>query len=149
MMKGTQHGTGIRVGGRREFIDALSIDKEAYLQAVSYVYKTAQEPTAKGVLAREMVQAMDAGVLTPYQASTRVRAFDKEQGAITGAEEQLASLRTATSALNGIAFGFSNLGAPNKDLPSQDIDDVLRDLRRFRKTLQKLIHQLEKEQDSR
>lgn len=148
LMKGTQHGTGIRVGGRGEFCRALGIEKEGYLQAITQVYKMALEPSGKGTLARELVAAIDNGQMTPYMAVDRLRRYNR-LGDITGATEQVQALRTATSALTGIAFGLSKLGPLNPEVTAPDIDEVLNDMRRFRRTLQGVIHQLEKEQDTR
>lgn len=148
-MKGSRNrGAGIHVGGREEFCKALGVAKAAFLQACVQLYRAAQETTARGSYAQKMANAVDNGTMTPYMAVTRLRQFERQGNLITPGE-QVSALRAATSALAGIAYGFGNLGPINTDIGSQDIDDILRDLRRFRRTLQKTIHQLEKGQDSR
>ena len=139
---------GVKVGNRQDLVDALGIEKEAYLQVVTQLYRTAEEPTSKrGKIAREAVKILEEGKLTPYMAIDYLRRRTSNTG--TGdADEQLQALRVASAALNGIRFGFMKLGTINPDITPEDVKDIVRDFRRFRRTLHQLIHQLDREQES-
>ena len=144
-MRDGYFGKSLYIGGRKEFIDAVGIDKESYLQAVTQLYRAAEEQhSPQSDLARELVAQVDDGTLTVYMAMNRM-VNERRRGDIVGATQQLSALQTAAQTLAGVGHGLTKLGPLDPGLKPQHIDSVLTDLRLFRRQLIQLIHNLEKE----
>lgn len=146
--RGTRHGRGARFGGREAFLSATGIDSESYLQAVTQIFRNAEEDSEKGRAAREVIDLVADESISPYMALEHVRQR-LSRGDIVKAPDQERVLTTATSTLNGIDYGLSKLGPLSLDFDPGVLKDVLNDLTRFRRNLYRLIRQLEKEQETR
>jgi hypothetical protein len=142
--RGTQHGRGVRFAGREGFLKATGIDSESYLQAVTQIFRTSEEDSRKGQAAREVIDLVDSGGMSPYMALEHVRQR-MSIGDIVDAPDQERVLTTVTSTLNGIEYGLSKLGLLSPDFDAAVLKDVMADLTRFRRTLNRLVKQLDKE----
>lgn len=145
--RGKPKGKGAHVHGRENFLEALGMNSESYLQAATQIYRMTLEQTARGELAREAVKLIESGQLTVYSSLDWVRRRYTE-GNITEAADQVTLLQNTAHALNGIRFGFKRLAPLHKDVPPEQLEAILKDFRTFRRTLHQLIHTLEREKDS-
>lgn len=147
-MKGTQHGRGVHINGRSRFLAATGIEAESYLQAVTQLYKLTREDSVRGRLAQEYADQLDRGQISPYMALERIRQRQRH-GDIVKGDDQMALLNHTVDTLNGIAYGIAQLGSIDEGLSAESLAYVTKELRKFRRTLHRFIHQLDKEQDSR
>lgn len=146
-MRGKKHGRGVSINGRERFLEASGVHSESFLQAVIQTYRLAEEKSTRGELARQAIVLMERGSISPYGAVDYVKRR-QEQGAITGAKDQLALLENTVHALSGINFSIRRLGVLDSEITNQQLDPILREFRNFRRILHQLIHSLEKEKDS-
>jgi len=146
-MRGKKWGQGAHVHGRRRFLEAAGISSESAFQAIIQTYRTAQEKSTRGELARQAVDLLERGSTTVYGAVEYVKRH-AEKGTITAPSEQLALLTTTAHTLSGITFGLKRLGQIHDDITNEQLAPVMKDLVNFRKTLYQLIRTLEREKDS-
>lgn len=146
-MRGKPHGRGASVNGRTRFLEAVGLTSESHFQAVIQTYRTAQEQTVRGELARQAVDLIERGSLTAYGAIDYVKR-NLNEGIITTAEDQLVLLQNAVHTLSGIAFSLKRMGPLHATVTSAQLAPITKDLRNFRRTLHRLIHSLESEKDS-
>jgi hypothetical protein len=143
-MRGVQFGTGVQVKGRKSFIDAAGIDSEAYLQAVTQVYRLAEQENDRGRWAREVLPLVDAGTMSPYMALDYVQRRTKK-GNVVKLEEQRLVVMNTRATLTGLLYSLRQLGPLDPEL-NRDAEGLIDDLRKMRRTLHQLINQLVKEQ---
>lgn len=143
-MRNGNFGKSVYIGGRKEFVDAVGIDSESYLQACNQLYNLAEENSSAGELARELVALVDAKQLTVYMALNRIT-NQRRRGDIVSPTEQLAALQTAARTLSGVGFGLTRLGTIDSSIDPQQLNDILADFRLFRRRFIQLIHKIEKE----
>lgn len=94
--------------------------------------------------AAELIKQLEAGIITPHQAHSRLyqRPFFNGDVATRGAQESL--LRNTTQHLGAVIKGLTKLESPIKARP-QVVQECLSDLRLARATLISAIRELEKE----
>jgi len=143
-MRGVQYGTGVRVGGRPSFLDAIGLESESYLQAVTQIYRMAERDDDKGRWARDMLPLVDNETVSPYMALDYVRRRT-EKGNVVKLEEQRLVVMNTRAALTGILYSLRQLGPLDPEL-NRDTEGLIDDLRRMRRTLHQLINRLTKEQ---
>lgn len=146
-MRGKPHGKGAHVNGRSRFLVATGVRSESLLQATIQTYRTSQEQSTRGELARQAVALLERGDLSVYGAVDYVKRRLNE-GTITGAEEQLALLQNTVHTLSGISFGLKRMGPLHAEVTPEQLKPIVKDLRSFRTILYQLIHSLESEKDS-
>lgn len=146
-MRGKRFGKGVSINGRGRFLEATGVRSESYLQAILQTFRLAEEKSTRGELARQAIVLMEQGSISAYGAVDYVKKR-QEQGAITGAKDQLALLENTVHAFSGINFSLRRLGPLDPGISKQQLDPVIRELRNFRRELHQLIHNLEKEKDS-
>lgn len=146
LQRGRQRGQQIRIGGRALFIEALGMSSESLLQAVTQVYRAAQEdPTDRGDRAREAVKRLEAGETTVYMAVDYMRPMVETRD-IVKLDEQRAAFETAAKTLNGLLFGLERIGPLNRRLVKDgEIEEYLRQLKIFRRKFAGFIHRIEEE----
>lgn len=145
--RGKPKGKGAHVNGREKFLEALGMRSESYLQAVYQTYRTAQEQSARGEVARQAVALIEQGRLSPYGAVEWAKRRYNE-GNITDAAGQVDLLENTTQMLSGITFGLKRLGPLHSDVQKEQVDKFIAQFRAFRKTLHQLTNTLEREKDS-
>jgi hypothetical protein len=145
--RGRPYGRGTIINGRGGFLDAIGIDSESYLQAVTQFFRTAEEDSLKGSYAREVLAQVEDESMSVYMGLAHIRQRMARRD-IVKAPDQERVLRTTVSTLNGLRYGMEQLGALNPELDRELLKDIANDMRRFRRDLTRLISQLEKEQDT-
>jgi hypothetical protein len=145
-MMGKNHGRGAHVHGREKFLDAIGIDSESYFQAATQLYRTAKEAGLRGQLAEEAVALVEEGKLSVYMGLEYVRSRQRP-GDVVKPDEQLTMLSNISSSLAGMRYALGTLGPIDSSIDQGQLNDIIVELRAFRRVVHRLINQLEKGKD--
>jgi ParB-like nuclease domain len=117
-------------GGRPMLAKALGYRSEAPLQAITHVYRYAEEKVAsrRSERAREAVALLEEGSLSVYGAVDYIDRVDGLQGDITKYQEQKDAIEAAINALRGLMFGLFRLGPLDPKFPVEEAQKLSKDL---------------------
>lgn len=136
----------IGLGGRPALVDALGLPSESPLQAITQVYRAAEEdPTERGDRAREAVVRVNDGSMTIYSAVDHMRMTKGLYGEVVSVHAQRVAFKSLVANLNGLGHGMDQLGQLNPSLTTREIEDWLRSLKTSRRRLATFIHLVEEE----
>jgi hypothetical protein len=134
------------VGGRPMLADALGLTSESPLQAITQVFRAAEEdPTERGDRSREAVARLMAGETTIYMAAEATRTQKRAYGGLKTPTAQRKALQNMVMTLDGLGYAMEQFGPLSNALKGQETEDWLTSLRKFRRKLARFIHQLEEE----
>jgi len=133
-------------GGRPMLADALGFTSESPLQAITQVFRAAEEdPTERGDKAREAVARLMRGETTIYMAAGATRIKPRLNSDLISSTAQRNALRNMTMALDGLSHVMDQFGPLSRGLRAAEVEDYLNSLRKFRRRYARFIHQLEEE----
>jgi hypothetical protein len=134
------------VGGRPMLADALGLTSDSPLQAITQVFRAAEEdPTERGDRAREAAARLVQGKTTIYMAAEATRAHPRVYGGLQTPTAQRKALQNMGMTMDGLGYAMEQFGPLSKALQGQETEDWLTSLRKFRRKLARFIHQLEEE----
>lgn len=125
-------------------VDAFGLKTVAQLQAISHVYRMAeQDTTPMGDQAREAAKLLTAGEISPYTAESMMRRSPELTGDIVNVSEQRALLRSITDTLSGVSKGFTKLGELDPSITSAELTSLLASLKVSRRQVGRIVRLLE------
>lgn len=145
--RGGRYDRGLRPALR----EALGFTSDSLLQAVTQVYRMAEEdPGPRGDVARASVEKVNAGQLTAYMAAEAVRPGPKGfREAKVSAAQQRQSMDALVASLIGLSHSLDQFGALSPKFTKEEIEGWLAPMRQFRRRYAGFIHQVEKETTNR
>lgn len=133
-------------GGRPMLADALGLSSESPLQAITQVFRAAEEdPTERGDKAREAAARLREGTTTIYMAAEATRLKPKINSDLATPTAQRNALRNMTTSLGALGHVMEQFAPLSRALRKEEIEDWLTSLRKSRRKLATFIHQLEEE----
>lgn len=151
-MTGRKKGTGARAsaGGRPMFTDALGLHSESYLQAVTQVFRAAEDPKhALHERALTAVVMLEADPSTPYPALHYMKQKPGLKGGITKYKEQKDLLEGAAAAIRGLMRGLMEMGSLDSKYPTDEARSAVNELARLRTQLNKFLKNVNEEINKR
>lgn len=134
------------VGGRPMLADALGLGSESPLQAITQVFRAADEdPTERGDRAREAVARLMRGETTIYMAQEATRVPKQFDDGLRTPTAQRNTLRNMITSLDALGIVMEQFGPLSTALKDTEVEDWLTSLRKSRRKLARFIHQLEEE----
>ncbi len=135
---------GEQLGSRNMLQEALGYTTPAILQCLTQVYRLAEGDTSDvGDRAREAVEKLRSGEMTPYAALGYAQRPPRLTGDVTKAADQRGLLESASNTLSGVTKGLMKLGPLAPDINREELDAWLTSLKASRRDLTRLIRQLE------